>query len=120
MRVINVRTLVVYSIECETCGNEYIGKTERILIHRMKEHGNAKKNSAIQTHLKENPGHKIDVSNIRIIDKADTNYKLMIKEMLHINNQKPVLNTQHAAFYKNNNKELFNAQLNTIIIAKRV
>ncbi len=58
---------------------------------------------------------------IEIIDKADNNFKLMLKEMLHINKLKPMLNTQHAAAYKKRNKEeMFISQLNTIIIARKV
>ena len=116
----HLKSLVVYKIKCETCNQCYIGKTERILTHRIKEHNNSKKESAIQTHKRLNPTHQIDASNIEIIDRADTNFKLMLKEMLHINKQKPELNTQHAAAYKKaNNKDMFISQLNTIIIARK-
>jgi hypothetical protein len=54
---------------------------------------------------------------IEIIDKADNNFKLMLKEMLHNNKLKPMLNTQHAAAKK---KEMFMSQLNIIIIARMV
>ena len=115
--------VVVVSIisRCETCGQEYIGKTERILNHRINEHNNAKKDSAIQTHLLEHPTHIIDASNNEIIDKADNNFKLMLKEMLHISALKPQLNTQYAVAYKKtNNKEMLSYQLKTKIIARRV
>jgi hypothetical protein len=95
----------------------------RTLAHRIKEHNSKNKSieSAIQSHKKENPTHIIDASVIEIIDKADNNFKLMLKEMLHINKLKPMLNTQHAAAYKKrNNKEMFISQLNTIIIARKV
>ncbi len=49
--------------------------------------------------------------------KADSRFKILVKEMLHISPQKPELNTQHAATYKNNKKELFKKKFNTIIIA---
>ena len=49
----------------------------------------------------------------------DSNKKLELKEMLHINRLKPTLNTQHAAKYKNDNKT-FNKQLNTVIIARQI
>ncbi len=39
----HLQSLVVYKIRCETCGQENIGKTERILNHRINEHNNAKK-----------------------------------------------------------------------------
>ena len=38
--------------------------------------------------------HEIDYENIEIIDKADTDTKLRIKELLHILKQKPSLNKQ--------------------------
>jgi len=40
-------------IYCDTCNQAYSGKTKRILIHRIKEHDNEAKDSAIQTHRKE-------------------------------------------------------------------
>ena len=89
----------------------YIGKTKRILIHRIKEHANDSKDSAIQTHRKEFPTHDIDPYNIEIIDRADTNYKVELKEALHINTKKPELNTQHAAAYKRKNKKIFSKRI---------
>ena len=80
-------------------------KCKRILKHRIKEHNDPKQKTAITTHKLEHP---------------DTNFKLMLKEMLHINKQKPTLNTQHAAAYKKKTGEdMFKSQLNTIIIARR-
>ncbi len=111
----------VYKIKCQTCNEIYIGKTERILARRIKEHSGKNSESAIRCHKEENPGHIIDASDIEIIDKADNNFKLMIKEMLHINKMKPMLNTQHAVSYKRRkNKDMFISQLNTIIIARKV
>jgi len=83
-------------IKCQTRNEIYIGKTERILAHRINEHNSKNKNieSAIQSHKKENPIHIIDASVIQIIDKADNNFKLMLKEMLHIIKIKPMLSTQ--------------------------
>ena len=75
--------------------------------------------SAIQVHKKQFPTHQIDANNIKILDRADNNFKLMLKEMLHINTKKPELNVQHAAAYKaKKNEEMFKTQLNTIIIAR--
>jgi len=116
---------VVYHIKCETCNKSYIGMTERILLLRIKEHNapnkpNNKNETAVQMHMRENPTHKMDANNIEVIDRANTAKKLELKEMLHINKQKPELNTQHAASYKQrNNKEKFKSQLNTIIIARQ-
>ena len=111
-----LHSLVVYSIKCETCGKEYIGKTERILAHRISEH-NKKDDSAIQQHLKDNPTHIINAENAKIIDSADNNRKLMLKEAFRINKHKPELNTQHTALYKSKNKDgvPFGSLRNTII-----
>jgi len=51
---------------------------------RIKEHLNPKKDSAIQTHLQENPTHVFDPENIEILDKATSNFKIRLKEKLHI------------------------------------
>jgi hypothetical protein len=112
-------SMVVYKITCDTCNQAYIGKTKRILIHRIKEHDNEAKDSAIQTHRKEFPTHTINPYNIEIIDRADTNYKVELKEALHINTKKPELNIQHAAAYKRKNKkDPFKKNLRTLIIAQ--
>jgi len=80
----HAQSLVVYRLTCETCKQTYIGKTERILSHRIKEHLNLKKDSAIQTQLQENPTHVFDPENIEILDKATSNFKIRLKEELHI------------------------------------
>ncbi len=51
----------------------------------LKELLNPKKDSAIQTHLQENPTHVLDPENIEILDKATSNFKIRLKEELHIN-----------------------------------
>ena len=38
-------------------------------------------------------GHDFDYEGIEIIDRADSNFKLCIKELLHIIESKPDLNT---------------------------
>jgi hypothetical protein len=48
----------MYSIKCRDCNAEYIGKTERILSHRLKEHRNSK-TSACKQH-EETTGHSMD------------------------------------------------------------
>lgn len=87
------QSLVVYKIKCDTCNAEYIGKTERILHHRIKEHKTGNTSSCFQ-HVLNNPGHKINYDGIEIVDRADNNMKLQIKELLHILKQKPILNKQ--------------------------
>ena len=85
------QSLVVYELNCETCNTKYIGKTERILIHRKKEHSK-NTNSACYQHIKDNPGHRIYYNNIKVMDRADSDFKLGMKELLHILKSKPKLN----------------------------
>jgi len=87
------KSLVVYKLNCKVCGAEYIGKTERILCHRLKEHKNDSK-SACHQHILANPDHEMDYNGIEIIDKADNDFKLRIKELLQILKRKPELNKQ--------------------------
>jgi hypothetical protein len=82
----HAQSLVMYRLTCETCKQTYIGKTERILAHRIKEHLNPKKDSAIQTHLQENPTHVFDPENIEILDKATSNFKIRLTSLNSIAN----------------------------------
>ena len=92
----NHKSLVVYKIRCETCGAEYIGKTERILQYRINEHKSlAKSNkSATKLHTTNNPGHQMDYENVEIIDQANNNLKLKVKKLLRIIQSKPDINRQ--------------------------
>jgi hypothetical protein len=110
VKSLHERSLVVYSIKCN-CGQEYIGKTERILYHRLKEHASSPK-SACKKHKKANESHEfefVDVQNDQkkiskgrndwllkadILDAADNDRKLRIKELLHILQRGPELNKQ--------------------------
>lgn len=87
------RSRVVYSLKCITCGACYIGKTERILCHRLKEHQTSKTSACIQ-HVESHPGHLIDYQNVEILDSASNDNMLRIKELLHILSRRPELNKQ--------------------------
>ena len=87
------QSLVVYKVNCATCNAEYIGKTERILIHRIKEHTKSDKSACYQ-HTIDNPGHKMDYENVQVVDRASNDFKLRMKELLHILTGKPELNKQ--------------------------
>ena len=80
-------------MKCSTCGATYIGKTEHILCHRLKEHRDGK-SSACKQHVVSNPGHRIDFDNVEILDSADNDIKLRIKELMHILKQKSELKKQ--------------------------
>ena len=90
------RSLVVYSIRCDQCNAEYVGKTERILSYRIKEHSsNAKTNtSACKQHERDHRGHTMNYGRVEVLDSADTNQKLLVKELLHILDREPALNKQ--------------------------
>ena len=92
-RDIPSQSLVVYKINCATCQAEYIGKTQRILAIRMKEHSKDTK-SACHQHIVEHPSHRMDYSGIEVIDRASSDFKLRMKELLHILKSKPLLNKQ--------------------------
>ena len=81
------RSLIVYSLKCATCRFEYIGKTVRILCHRLKEHRNSKM-SALKQHIDENKDHSIDFQNVEIIDSADN------QELINILSRQPHQNKQ--------------------------
>ena len=96
-------------------------QTKRILKHRLNEHNNPKKDLTIQTHQKEFPTNYIDPYKIEIIDRADTNSKIELKEELHIIAKKPQLNIQNAAANKNTHgKDLFKKIRKTLIIVSEV
>ena len=63
-------------------------------------------NSACHQHERANPGHKMDYDEVEILDNADSNQKLEIKELLHIIKEKPPLNRQLNAQSKYNIKTL--------------
>ena len=87
------RSMVVCCLQCNTCGDEYIGKTERTLCHRLKEH-RENVSSACHLHVKANKGHLIGFDKVKVLDTATTDTKLKVKELLHILNRKPELNKQ--------------------------
>ena len=89
----NSEALVVYKLTCKTCNASYIGKTERILSLRVDEHRKSA-DSACNQHEANNEGHFIDYEGIEIVDRATTDFKLKVKELLHILKQKPILNKQ--------------------------
>ena len=101
------RALVVYRIKCEheDCDASYIGKTSRILCHRLKEH-QTQANSACRQHEQENPGHRMAYEQVEVLDSAESNFKLEMKELLHIIQRKPSLNRQLNAQSKYNIRTL--------------
>jgi len=92
VKQVTSRSLVIYRINCMNCEADYIGKTERILCYRLHEHEKTSSSICHQHELK--TGHKMDYANVTILDTADSDYKLLMKERLHIIARKPSLNRQ--------------------------
>ena len=95
---------VVYEFTCQKCSNSYIGKTERTLLERAKEHAYKDNDSAINKHLQScyesddltNKTNKelvnLVVNNTKVIDSARNWNLLLYKEALHIKRRECVLN----------------------------
>ena len=92
-----LRSLVVYRINCKDCGEFYVGKTSRCICRRVFEHkrgtGTGEYKSSLLKHAT-NTGHTMDYDNIEILDEASSDHKLLLKEMLHINKLNPQFNIQ--------------------------
>jgi len=101
-----LQSLVVYRIGCQDCKKFFIGKTARFLIRRMAEHkngtGKGDYQSALHKHALEIK-HAIDYDGIEVLYKANSDHKLLLKEMLYINKLKPTLNKQKILFVLTNN-----------------
>ncbi len=87
------KSLVVYHIKCKDCANDYIGETKRTFKKRLAEHRNPKSESALSKH-QQATNHTIDFENAQIIDSAENNKMLKIKELLHILKKQPTQNKQ--------------------------
>ena len=87
---------VVYKFVCASCNACYIGETTKRYIDRAGEHLNTDKASAIYQHLRSSNAclGANSENSFSLLDKAPTQYQLKIKEALHIEKLKPVLNKQ--------------------------
>jgi hypothetical protein len=95
---------VVYEFTCPKCNINYIGKTDRTLLERVKEHAYKDKESAVNKHLnscyhttyldaKSNKElTEFVLTNTKIIDSSRNWNLLLYKEALHIKRRKPMLN----------------------------
>ena len=64
------------------CDADYIGESERILNERVLEHLKDQESHVFQQIHSEK--HRMDVENIRILDRAGNDLRLQYKEMLNI------------------------------------
>ena len=88
------RSKVVYQVRCmkEDCDAVYIGKTIKSIKTRMAGHVEDPKSACFKHDLLS--GHHMDYDNAEVIDSSDSNFRLLIKEMLHILHRRPKLNVQ--------------------------
>ena len=63
---------------------------------RINEHQTGKE-SNVYDHMHKY-GHKMDWENIKILDQASDDQKLLLKEMLYINKYKPTINIQKQSY----------------------
>ena len=86
------RANVVYKYQCSCDTNKfYIGKTKRHLALRVKEH---KSSGAISSHVSRCESCNVNLSNFKVVDSANSDFVLKIKEALHIKMEVPPLNAQ--------------------------
>ena len=90
------RSFVVYLFSCSGCNASYIGETTRKLLTRIEEHFSYGKGSVIYEHISKSSICKesCDKNSFKIIDTANTEFQLKIKEAIHITLSKPTLNKQ--------------------------
>ena len=85
---------VIYKFKCVGCNSCYVGRTHVYFNTRMYEHLNTDKNSAVFKHIKNNPQCKNDFNSFSILDLANNDYELAVKEAMHIKWVNPDLNGQ--------------------------
>ena len=92
----DLKSCVVYKFCCASCNACYVGQTIRHLKQRMHEHLLGDKNSHVYKHIHSNAQCKESANNERFsfIDTDSTEYKIKIKEAMHIKWLRPSLNHQ--------------------------
>ena len=92
----DLRSCVVYKFTCSRCNSCYIGQTVRHLKTRVREHLFTDRNSHVYKHLNASVECReaCSTESFTILDSASSEYKVKIKEAMHIKWQCPVLNQQ--------------------------
>ena len=88
----NLRSGVVYKLQCEACDALYVGKTYQCLIQRLERELGGKENSAAYGHTQKYEGHSFNINKAEILCFEKNNDKLEMNESLFIGKIKPVLN----------------------------
>lgn len=79
---------VVYQISCSSCHRSYVGKTDRYLDIRVKEHNRPPSSVALHRN------HCGGDTQVKVLSKESNQFKLSIKEAVHIKRLKPQLNSR--------------------------
>ena len=91
-----LRAAVVYKFLCAGCSACYVGETTRHFSTRVREHTFSDRTSHVFKHLQNSEHCRTLCSNdcFSILDHASTTFQLKIKEVIHIQWEKPTLNHQ--------------------------
>ena len=97
---LSLKSHVVYKFMCAGCNDCYVGYTTRHFSTRINEHLSSDKKSHVYKHLRNRITclHACNESSFSIIDYASTEYKLKIKEAMHIKWLRPVINKQKKSY----------------------
>ena len=95
-----LKSHVVYRFDCGACNDSYVGYTTRHYTTRIREHLFTDKKSHVYKHIHNNQlcQSSSNESNFSLIDAANTEYQLRIREAIHINWIKPKINKQKFSY----------------------
>ena len=90
-----LKSFVVYRYVCPSCNARYVGETTRHLKTRIEEHLNSS-STHISKHLSKSGACRelSDSSCFEIIDSANSEFALKVKEAMHIGWERPNINVQ--------------------------
>lgn len=87
---LNLHKAGVYRIQCGCCGRMYYGMTVRKLFERFNEHVNSvrwKRKTAVGRHMFITE-HKVNISELKLIQPVATGWRLEYYEAIHIHKHK--------------------------------
>ena len=95
----------IYHIQCggrneNNCSHDYIGEIERTLKARFMEHRRpSSTTSEVSKHINvDNPGHEINLDEVKILDRESSWYERGVKEAIYIRALRPSLNRDGGRF----------------------